>query len=559
MKVKTISPLLLFLLPSLAASLSTPLDHDRLALRKREPAPELLEVPKRDPIPNEATTARSAPTVRPYKGTEDAPVDGLDGKPHAGPFVDTKPEESRAREDGARITTTEKARPTSLEKFAAGSDDRWRLENIPDRNDGVMNDENRVLPKKGTTGTEGGISEKAKERQANPNAENKPQEPKVAPQLPQEEQERLDAQKSKQNVPILDGDKKATSERTSYGGLEKPADLPGQPRAVPAADQQVTRSDNKAGGPPVQPPKALYTDTMPYTEGEYPPDKPPGSSRSFVHALPSNDDHETWHELFHSFGLSLTMILFSEIGDKTFLVAALMAMRHSQLLVFSAAFTALIIMTILSAILGHTLPALLPKRLTTLAAALLFLVFGAKMLREGLAMPVDLGVGEEMKEVEAELEEKEHSMALDRSRRHSSSPQDLSSLESGRGRPFRHHSNSTKLPGSELSPPSSRSRSRSPSPNTPRKTPSGGLSGLLNLCTLVLGPAWVQTFIMTFLGEWGDRSQIATIAMAAGQDYWWVTLGAVTGHAFCTGLAVVGGRALAGRVSLRIGESAFPP
>jgi len=57
---------------------------------------------------------------------------------------------------------------------------------------------------------------------------------------------------------------------------------------------------------------------------------------------------------------------------------------------------------------------------------------------------------------------------------------------------------------------------------------------------------------MTFLGEWGDRSQIATIAMAAGQDYWWVTGGAVFGHGLCTAAAVIGGRAVAGRVSLRV-------
>lgn len=59
---------------------------------------------------------------------------------------------------------------------------------------------------------------------------------------------------------------------------------------------------------------------------------------------------------------------------------------------------------------------------------------------------------------------------------------------------------------------------------------------------------------MTFLGEWGDRSQIATIAMAAGQDYWWVTGGAIAGHCICTGIAVIGGRALAGKVSLRVGK-----
>ncbi len=59
---------------------------------------------------------------------------------------------------------------------------------------------------------------------------------------------------------------------------------------------------------------------------------------------------------------------------------------------------------------------------------------------------------------------------------------------------------------------------------------------------------------MTFLGEWGDRSQIATIAMAAGDDYWMVIFGALLGHFFCTGVAVLGGRAIAGRVSLKVGK-----
>jgi len=40
--------------------------------------------------------------------------------------------------------------------------------------------------------------------------------------------------------------------------------------------------------------------------------------------------------------------------------------------------------------------------------------------------------------------------------------------------------------------------------------------------------------------------------MAAGQDYWWVTGGAISGHAVCTGVAVIGGRAIAGKVSMRV-------
>ena len=116
------------------------------------------------------------------------------------------------------------------------------------------------------------------------------------------------------------------------------------------------------------------------------------------------------------------MIIFSEIGDKTFLVAALMAMRHPRLLVFSAAFSALVVMTVLSAVMGHAVPALLSERFTHFAAAALFLVFGVKLIREGLAMSPDDGVGEEMAEVEQELEEKEQLARHQKGRKSSVTP-----------------------------------------------------------------------------------------------------------------------------------------
>lgn len=70
------------------------------------------------------------------------------------------------------------------------------------------------------------------------------------------------------------------------------------------------------------------------------------------------------------------MILVCEIGDKTFFIGAIMAMQHPPVLVFTGAFGALIVMTILSSLIGFALPNLLPKQYTHYAAAVLFLYFG---------------------------------------------------------------------------------------------------------------------------------------------------------------------------------------
>ena len=56
----------------------------------------------------------------------------------------------------------------------------------------------------------------------------------------------------------------------------------------------------------------------------------------------------------------------------------------------------------------------------------------------------------------------------------------------------------------------------------------------------MLSRIFIQAFTMTFLAEWGDRSQLATIILAARENVTAVVIAGILGHAFCTGLAVLG-------------------
>ncbi|WP_353930802.1 TMEM165/GDT1 family protein [Okeanomitos corallinicola TIOX110] len=59
----------------------------------------------------------------------------------------------------------------------------------------------------------------------------------------------------------------------------------------------------------------------------------------------------------------------------------------------------------------------------------------------------------------------------------------------------------------------------------------------------------LKSFVLTFIAEWGDRTQIATIALAASNNPIGVTLGAILGHAICAAIAVIGGKLIAGKIS----------
>lgn len=65
-------------------------------------------------------------------------------------------------------------------------------------------------------------------------------------------------------------------------------------------------------------------------------------------------------------------------------------------------------------------------------------------------------------------------------------------------------------------------------------------------------PILLQAFSLTFFGEWGDKSQIATIGLAADENLVGVLLGAFLGQTLCTIAAVLGGKSLASRISERM-------
>eukprot|EP01006_Ploeotia_vitrea_P036895 TRINITY_DN66068_c7_g1_i1.p1 TRINITY_DN66068_c7_g1~~TRINITY_DN66068_c7_g1_i1.p1 ORF type:complete len:263 (-),score=118.09 TRINITY_DN66068_c7_g1_i1:17-745(-) len=100
-----------------------------------------------------------------------------------------------------------------------------------------------------------------------------------------------------------------------------------------------------------------------------------------------------------AFFASISMIIVSELGDKTFFIAAIMAMKHSRLTVFLGAVAALALMTVLSVLMGFALPTFLPREYTEVAGTILFLFFGVRLLKDAYDMEPD-EPNEELAEVE---------------------------------------------------------------------------------------------------------------------------------------------------------------
>lgn len=177
-----------------------------------------------------------------------------------------------------------------------------------------------------------------------------------------------------------------------------------------------------------------------------------------------------------AFTASLLLIIVSELGDKTFFIAAILATRHPRRWVLMGAVAALALMTMLSVLMGQV-ATILSQQALKWAEVCLFTIFGIKLLYQASRMAAASTAEEkEAVEVVAKAEQKSIRTAL---------------------------------------------------------------------------AVVVKTLGLTFVAEWGDRTQIATIALAATHPPVAVVCGAVLGHAICATIAVSSGRWICRFVSER--------
>jgi len=186
---------------------------------------------------------------------------------------------------------------------------------------------------------------------------------------------------------------------------------------------------------------------------------------------------------------AFTLVFLSELGDKTFFIAGLLAMKTSRLISFVGSVAALAVMTVISVVIGqvfHAVPSGIADGipLDDVAAVLAFAFFGFKTLKEALDMDDKEGGTSTMDE---ELEEAEEAV---------------------------------------------------------EENQAAWTRGKLGQIASIFG--------LVFAAEFGDRSFLSTIALSAAQNPISVGVGATAAHAAATGVAVAGGSVVAKYLSEKV-------
>jgi putative Ca2+/H+ antiporter (TMEM165/GDT1 family) len=185
---------------------------------------------------------------------------------------------------------------------------------------------------------------------------------------------------------------------------------------------------------------------------------------------------------------SFLLIFISEIGDKTFFIAALLAAKYGRLISFTGSMGALIAMTVISTSLGqifHAVPSFLAQGIPfdDYLAVIAFAYFGIKTLLDASKLQSEDSLG--IEEEKAEAEELVNEVSAKQKRQ--------------------------------------------------------------SVASLIL-----QTFSLVFAAEIGDRSFLSTIALSAALNPYAVSAGAIAAHGSATGVAVLGGALMSKYLSEKV-------
>jgi len=208
------------------------------------------------------------------------------------------------------------------------------------------------------------------------------------------------------------------------------------------------------------------------------------------------------------FTAAFALIFISELGDKTFFIAALLAMRMGRMPVIIGATSALGLMSVISVVIGRVFSAVPASFSNTIpigeyiaVASLLF--FGLKSLKDASDMP---------KSTKASGDNSNGNIKVDKDGviiegALAEAAEDVCKAES-------------KI----------------------KESDGKGTTNIQNI---------IETFCLIFVAEWGDRSMLATIALGAAQNPIGVAVGATAGHLFATVIAVIGGSLISKKISER--------
>jgi len=262
---------------------------------------------------------------------------------------------------------------------------------------------------------------------------------------------------------------------------------------------------------------------------------------------------------------SFTMILFAEIADKTFFIAAIMAMRYSKLIVFLGAWSALAVMTGLSVALGYVVT-FIPQYITHIIAGVLFFVFAIQMFYEAYKNRGQHDAAQkEMEEVGRELRGDDEELRV-RFRKDSKSEGDhgeaniVVEIMPSEAERVRSRAETSALTSPDSSRPESRQSNNGGGVDeaideTHEDTEAkavGCTTKTEKVLSVFCNAVFIKAFVLTFVAEWGDRSQISTIGLAVSTNPFAVFVGGSAGHFVCTMGAIIFGAAVAKKISISI-------